>query len=122
MTLFDPGPALDLPDKPDDSDSSDVRRRKRAERFIAAGIHPLTRRPLMGNDETCGTCAHCIRVGHTSRTYFKCDLVPVTRGPGTDIRLRWPACRSWMQQKEPPPSRRKAAAAGSSDGSLPGSA
>ena len=34
--------------------------------------------------ETCGTCGHCYKFGN----YFKCDLVKVTNGPGTDIRKK----------------------------------
>lgn len=44
--------------------------------------------------ETCGTCANAARFGR----YAKCKLVRGrwTNGPGTDIRLRWPACSGWQ--------------------------
>ena len=47
--------------------------------------------------ETCGSCAHCVRLKHDSRTYLKCGLMRHhwTNGAGTDIRARWPACEHW---------------------------
>jgi hypothetical protein len=44
--------------------------------------------------ETCGTCKNLIS-RHMSKTYFKCDLVDWTGGPGTDIRKKSPACSHW---------------------------
>lgn len=42
------------------------------------------------------TCKGCIRLrGHRTaggRTYYKCLVYGVSSGPGTDWRLRWPAC------------------------------
>lgn len=36
------------------------------------------------------------QAGHGGkRTYYKCMLMPVTNGPGSDIRLSWPACVKW---------------------------
>lgn len=44
--------------------------------------------PGAGPDgKTCGDCRHC----HGGR-YKKCGLVRETAGPGTDIRLKTPAC------------------------------
>ena len=44
--------------------------------------------------ETCRSCKH--KVAHQyNRTYWKCWLVKPTRGPGTDIRLKSPACAYW---------------------------
>jgi hypothetical protein len=94
VTLFDPGPAL-APATADDH-SADVRRRKRNERLLAIGVHPATRRPLAGNGGTCGDCEHSYRTGLGHRGWWKCELVPATNGPGTDIRLKWPACASWQ--------------------------
>lgn len=45
--------------------------------------------------ETCRTCDNCRATGYRSRTYYKCALVVPTAGPGTDIRLKTPACRAW---------------------------
>lgn len=44
--------------------------------------------------ETCRSCAHCYAVRY-SKKYYKCDLVKETRGPGSDIKLKWPACARW---------------------------
>lgn len=40
----------------------------------------------------CGDCTHLFARGDTAGTYYKCDLRRVTGGPGTDHRVRWPAC------------------------------
>lgn len=46
--------------------------------------------------ETCKTCRHVFR-NKMAKTYYKCDLMREywTGGAGTDIRLRWPACKYW---------------------------
>jgi hypothetical protein len=89
--LFDPPvverePAVKL--------SVDRRRTLRNESLLARGLHPVSRRPLLGHG-TCGECSHCCRNGR----YIKCDL-NATNGPGTDIRLKWPACVSYNTQGE----------------------
>lgn len=62
--------------------------------LLAAGVHPTTKLNLANNGETCGSCAH--HFSHSRRnTYHKCDLVAFTHGPGSDIRLSWPACIKW---------------------------
>jgi len=57
------------------------------------------RRPGTGpEDETCGTCKHACRVSIPSgRKFWKCELLNFrwTHGPGTDIRLKSPACKFW---------------------------
>jgi hypothetical protein len=47
--------------------------------------------------ETCRSCAHYTHQGNTAGSYPKCGLVRAhwTRGPGTDIRARDPACEKW---------------------------
>lgn len=83
--------------------SADQRRSTRAAQAIAFGWHPLRGIPLHpdapadrdGAGPRCGSCAHLIRVGHHNRVYLKCDLVPLTHGPGTDARSWWPACSDW---------------------------
>lgn len=73
--------------------SAQRRRTIRNRAMIAQGFHPLTKLPLARNDETCGTCAHShwVRMGNK---YFKCSMNE-TSGPGTDIRVWWPACTKW---------------------------
>lgn len=44
--------------------------------------------------ETCRNCAHMQRV-YLGRAYYKCAKARQTRGPATDIRLKWPACELW---------------------------
>ena len=87
----------------------DARRTIRNNRMIEAGQHPTTKRPLLcalpedekvirllagvSLDATCGDCRHCetqrIRSG---RSFVKCLAVPLTHGPGSDTRKKWPAC------------------------------
>ena len=46
--------------------------------------------------ETCKTCRYATRVDYHDKRYYKCDLIEQwTHGPGTDIRLKWPACAKW---------------------------
>lgn len=56
--------------------------------------------------ETCRSCAHSTLQGGTAGRYWKCALVKSTRGPGTDIRLKSPACRYWCAQESPNAGRR----------------
>jgi hypothetical protein len=46
-------------------------------------------------NETCKTCCHSYQIQSGSKAYWKCDLVKATGGPGTDIRLKSPACSMW---------------------------
>lgn len=39
----------------------------------------------------CRDCRH-LRMKSFARTYYKCNLRVDTNGPGTDHRVRWPAC------------------------------
>jgi hypothetical protein len=64
-----------------------------------AGRRPLPR-PAGGarggpEGEACKTCVHAKRQLHHDKYYWKCELVAETRGPGTDIRLKSPACHAW---------------------------
>lgn len=45
--------------------------------------------------QTCKTCSHSYPTGNCRRTYWKCDLVKMTHGPGTDILIKAPACKFW---------------------------
>jgi len=81
-------------------ESADRRRTRERNELLASGIHPATGRHLLvATSETCGTCDHCILTHGGARSYWKCDLVPMTHGSGTDIRKSWPACR-WFERLE----------------------
>lgn len=95
--LFDPGPG---PDPEDLTLSAGQRRTRRQRGLLAQGIHPATRKPLLGGEATCLTCVHRITHHHASRCYFKCVLAGVTSGAATDIRLSWPAC-TYYQPRQP---------------------
>lgn len=47
--------------------------------------------------EHCRTCKHATKVGHHDAKYWKCGKMvhAWTRGAGSDIRLKWDACREW---------------------------
>ncbi|HEY2252486.1 MAG TPA: hypothetical protein VGH74_15540 [Planctomycetaceae bacterium] len=47
--------------------------------------------------ETCGTCAHRVRIQLSKKGVSKCGLMRHhwTNGGGTDIRVKWPACEKW---------------------------
>lgn len=63
------------------------------------GLHPHNGMPLRQPEgETCGSCAHH-RVKRYSKSYHKCGLTQDSRGPATDIRVRWPACEKWEAKK-----------------------
>lgn len=70
------------------------------EKNVRRGLHPMGR-PL-GAEGTCGTCQHRVRRDVHGRSYTKCalDVARWTDAPGTDIRLRWPACSSWAAKGE----------------------
>ena len=58
---------------------------------LAAGRHPLTNYPLL-EGHTCRECAYCVLRGMVAGCYWKCRKGPITGGPATDLRVRWPAC------------------------------
>lgn len=84
----------------------DARRTRRRQALLDQGIHPATGRPLADPElgHQCRDCTHCTsREGSFykggRRRYWKCELAGITRGPGTDIRISWPACQ--LFQPEP---------------------
>lgn len=78
--LFDPGPSEPRP--------------KRTATAAPLGTGPA--------GETCGTCVFAKRVQHHDYFYWKCGKVQHlwTHGSGSDIRLKWEACREWEQQRD----------------------
>ena len=48
--------------------------------------------------ETCNTCDHVRVTPGTQKRYYKCGIGNVTRGPGTDIRLKDAACEFWKEE------------------------
>ena len=70
----------------------DGRYQQRHKAALAAGVHPLTKYPLRTDGTRCGTCAFVRVQGMTNGTYYKCAKAAYSRGPATDLRLRWPAC------------------------------
>lgn len=89
--LFDM-PADPLPDWRDPSLSSTRRITVKNNALIAQGFHPLTHRSLLTTGETCGGCRFAEVVNGGRRSYWKCGKAERTRGPGSDLRKKWPAC------------------------------
>lgn len=50
--------------------------------------------------ETCGSCGH-LRRTLNAKTYLKCGLMTAkwTKGPGSDVRAKSPACKKWEAAK-----------------------
>lgn len=50
--------------------------------------------------ETCKGCAHAVRRNGGVKDYWKCDVIRHrwTGGPGTDIKLRSPACSMFLKK------------------------
>jgi hypothetical protein len=48
------------------------------------------------DDKQCKTCAHLFYKEEDKR-YYKCELRGDTNGPGTDHRVRWPACAKYEE-------------------------
>lgn len=98
-TLF---PLPDLPDVEEPEKlSAGARLTLRRRRMLAARTHPVTRGPTRPDLGTCGDCEHSYWRGEEQRRFWKCDLVPVTFGPGTDIRVSWPACEKHEPRTTP---------------------
>jgi ribosomal protein L37AE/L43A len=47
----------------------------------------------------CKECSH-LRPVRMARTYWKCDLRPLTHGPATDHRVHWPACAKFEERRK----------------------
>jgi hypothetical protein len=63
---------------------------------VRKGLHPMGA-PLLEQRNTCATCGDCkhlfrFRPTPSPKTYLKCRMGTVTRGPGSDIRRKWAAC------------------------------
>ena len=74
--------------------------RAKAAAIIATGRHPLNLVPLLASPQgkTCGDCLHRY-LKRLAGTYPKCDLGPITGGPGTDVRAGWPACERFEAKR-----------------------
>ena len=95
MSLFelpplpDPGPVERL--------SAGRRLTIRNNGLLAAGIHPATRVPLAGTDETCGSCVHHHAYDYHNGRFHKCDLhgLGESHSAASDVRVSWPAGTRW---------------------------
>ena len=93
----------------------DAKRTYRNNALLEQGIHPTTRRPLLRArpederilkvlagvpfDATCGDCRFCETMRANTRSYVKCKGVPLTHGPGSDTRKKWPACTKFEARR-----------------------
>lgn len=61
-----------------------------------AGKHPANGEDFCEVEgATCGNCEHRIRRHYGGHHYIKCGLLPMTKGPATDIRAGWLGCVRW---------------------------
>jgi len=68
-------------------------------KFVKNPVHGYAARPGSGPaGESCRTCA-CSYSKALGKNYWKCSLVKATGGPGTDIRLKSPACSQWRRKE-----------------------
>lgn len=70
---------------------------------VVNGRHPMGHELLDEDEgETCGSCSWLYRNRQASKTFLKCSLVAMTKGPATDVRSKWPACEAWEPQEGEP--------------------
>jgi hypothetical protein len=82
-----------IPDAPAEHDGAQKRKPTQPKGYAA--------RPGSGPaGETCGTCAHYLRVEGGNRAFPKCALMRRhwTHGPGSDIRRAAAACEKWERR------------------------
>lgn len=60
---------------------------------VFRGHHPLGL-PLGPAHSKCGTCKHLHR-RRLAKVYLKCALSTMSRGPASDIRVKWRGCQRW---------------------------
>jgi hypothetical protein len=82
--LFD----FEIPEPPRRDKRGRLPTKKRGH-FAAPGTGP--------HGETCGSCAHLVRIQLASKSVFKCERARTiwTHGPGSDIRSKDAACGGW---------------------------
>lgn len=79
--------------------SAGAKRTARNKAALEAGVHPATRCPVRPELGTCSTCANHIVLA-ANRTWHKCNRAGITHGPGTDIRVSWPACSLYVERSK----------------------
>jgi hypothetical protein len=76
-----------------------------SDRYKARMAHPnpMVRKAGIGPEGAkCKGCKFLIRTtSNSNKVYYKCDLVGVTHGAATDVRVRWDACRMYEVEGEP---------------------
>jgi hypothetical protein len=95
--LFDIGPAIDRTEIPPAAPASPWPPR-------LVRMHRLY--GVDSDGRQCGKCLHCFAPGGVAGTYYKCRHSPITSGPATDWRVRWPACGRF-EARQPAPAARQ---------------
>lgn len=94
---------------------ADAKRTYRNNLSLANGVHPTTHRTLLRElpederivkalsgvpvDATCNDCRFCETFSYHTRSFVKCKAVPLTHGPGSDTRRKWPACTKFQARR-----------------------
>lgn len=92
MTLFEVEPVKPM--------GRDARRTAKQRAIIAQGFSPATGLVLLDGDSTCGDCVKQHVRTWDGRRFFKCEILGFSHGPGTDIRLSWPACAAFRPRSD----------------------
>lgn len=97
LSLLDLGPASKPQEATFPAWYTPSKVRKTANMRVLQGRHPMGMR--LAEEGTCGSCKNILQTGtRAGGRYLKCDLVPMTHGPATDIRAKWLACEKWESQ------------------------
>lgn len=74
--------------------------RQEANKRVLRGLHPMGRPLTPYLDAKCGSCVHLTTVTPGARSFHKCAISAQTRGPSTDVRLKWLGCERWWPAKQ----------------------
>lgn len=77
----------------------DARRTLKRRAILESGRHPATGLKLLDPEWklSCKQCVH-LRARWRRVTYWKCAVAGITHGPGSDIRVSWPACTAFRME------------------------
>lgn len=61
--------------------------------------NPMVRLYGAMEGKKCKDCKHLFKELYRSASYLKCDLRKLTRGPGSDHRAKWQACKRFEEDQ-----------------------
>jgi hypothetical protein len=87
---------FDFEDQPSDETSKPLKDWSGNE--IPVSDNPCVRLYGAMEGKKCKDCKHLTKEYYHDYSYIKCDLRKHTRGPGSDHRVRWQACKRFEQE------------------------